>query len=100
MLDANGIASRRPGFKKKRKNEYTVPSPDYLWYLDGHDKLVLYGKKKAGGGIEVTHIARQLADGSWSSKLGSLPLIRHLRPDDVAGPTYGVPYVVYVRKVK
>jgi len=38
-----------------------------------------------------------LPDGSWSSKLGSLPLIRHLRPDDVAGPTYGAPYVLYVR---
>jgi hypothetical protein len=63
----------------------------------GQDKVVLYARRDGEGGVELTHAARQLADGSWSSKLGSLPLIRHLHPDDVAGPAYGVPYVLYVR---
>ena len=35
------------------------------------------------GVVEPTHAARQLVDGSWSSKLGRLPLIRHLEPHDL-----------------
>jgi hypothetical protein len=63
----------------------------------GLDKIVLYVKRKPDGAVEPTHGARQLADGSWSSKLGQLPLIRHLDPDDLDGASYGVPYAVYVR---
>jgi hypothetical protein len=65
----------------------------------GIDKVVVFAVSRDGK-AEITHACKQLPDGSWSSKLGSLPLIRHLRPDDVAGPTYGLPYVVYVRKAK
>jgi hypothetical protein len=65
--------------------------------VPGSDKVVLYALRRADGSISLTHAALQLRDGSWSSKLGSLPLIRHLHPDDVAGPSYGVPYVLYVR---
>lgn len=61
------------------------------------DKIVLYGKKHSGG-VEATHQARQLADGSWSSKLGALPLIRHLKPEDIDGAVYGLPEAVYVRQ--
>jgi hypothetical protein len=61
------------------------------------DKVVLYAMRKSDGSIALTHAALQLRDGSWASKLGSLPLIRHLHPNDVAGPSYGVPYVTYVR---
>ena len=43
LLDQNGITSRRPGFRRKRKDKYTVPGPDWLWCLDGHDKLAAYG---------------------------------------------------------
>jgi hypothetical protein len=64
-----------------------------------HDKLVLYALRRTDGRIEPTHASLQMSDGSWSSKLGSLPLIRHYHPRDVAGPTYGAPYVVYVRPV-
>jgi hypothetical protein len=62
----------------------------------GHDKIVLYGKR-SGKVWEPTHGARQLADGSWSSKLGLLPLIRHLEPEDLGGASYGVPIAVYTR---
>ncbi len=63
----------------------------------GLDKIVLYGKRKGDGAWAATHGARQLADGSWSSKLGALPLIRHLEPGDVDGDCYGIPIAVYVR---
>jgi hypothetical protein len=65
----------------------------------GIEKVVLFAYSKDGK-VEITHACRQLPDGSWSSKLGSLPLIRHLRPDDLAGPTYGSPWVIYVRAKK
>jgi hypothetical protein len=65
--------------------------------IPGCQKIVLYGKRTGNGGWILTHGARQMADGSWSSKLGSLPLIRHLDPDDLDGASYGVPVAVYVR---
>lgn len=64
----------------------------------GYDKLVLYAKANEFGVPEPTHGARQLTDGSWSSKLGKLPLIRHLHPDDIDGGTYGEAYAVYTRE--
>jgi hypothetical protein len=30
LLDQNGITSRRPGFRRKRKDKYTVPGPNWL----------------------------------------------------------------------
>jgi hypothetical protein len=63
----------------------------------GVDKIVLYGKRNPDGTWAATHGARQLADGSWSSKLGELPLIRHLDPNDVDGTVYGVPLAVFTR---
>jgi hypothetical protein len=65
-----------------------------------YHKLVLYAKRGKNGNWEPTHGARQLSDGSWSSKLGQLPLIRHLEPDDLDGNSYGVPIAVYVRPRK
>src|SRR5437016_5479833 len=47
---------------------------------------------------EITHAALQEPDGSWASKLGNLPLIRHANPYAVDGPTYGVPVATYVRR--
>jgi hypothetical protein len=63
----------------------------------GYDKVLLYAIRRSDGSIQPTHASLQLSDGSWSSKVGSLPLIRHLDPNDLAGPTYGAPWVVYVR---
>jgi hypothetical protein len=62
-----------------------------------YEKVVLYAKVHPNGRIECTHGSRQLADGSWTSKLGAGPLIRHARPESVAGPTYGKPIAVYVK---
>lgn len=63
----------------------------------GVDKIVLFAIKGDDGKWKVTHQARQLRDGSWSSKLGKLPLIRHRSLAAVSGPTYGVPVAVYFR---
>jgi hypothetical protein len=61
------------------------------------EKVVLFANVKANGVVECTHGARQLADGTWTSKLGQGPLIRHATPDSVAGPSYGRPIYLYVK---
>jgi hypothetical protein len=61
------------------------------------DRIVLYAKKNKDGRIECTHGCRQLADGTWTSKLGQGPLIRHTTPGAVSGPSYGKPIAVYVK---
>lgn len=61
------------------------------------EKVVIFGLEKPDGSIEVTHGVKQEADGRWTSKLGTEPLIRHDQLDGVAGPAYGQPVRVYVR---
>src|SRR5262245_50300787 len=60
-----------------------------------YEKIVLYAKVGPNGKLECTHGSRQLADGSWTSKLGAGPLIRHLSPQSLNGPSYGKPVAVY-----
>ena len=43
------------------------------------------------------HVARQLASGRWTSKLGDLKDIDHATLDDLAGPGYGHP-VLFMRR--
>ena len=59
--------------------------------------IVLYGKRDETGGVEITHAARALADGTFTSKLGRGPLIRHATLTDLAGGFYGMPVAVYYR---
>lgn len=66
---------------------------------EGVTKIVLYGKI-VDGKADATHMARQMPDGTWTSKLGSLALIQHENPDDLDGNAYGRPIAVYVRKAK
>jgi hypothetical protein len=42
-LTPEGVTSRTPGLRKKRLENYITAGPDYLWCLDGHDKLAQYG---------------------------------------------------------
>lgn len=51
---------------------------------DGFEKIALYGS-----GFMYTHVARQLPDGRWTSKLGKEEDISHDSPDNVAGGIYG-----------
>lgn len=64
------------------------------------EKIVLYAKVHPNGRLECTHGSKQLADGTWTSKLGAGPLIRHRDPNSVGGPSYGQPVYVYVRQRK
>ena len=51
------------------------------------EKIVIYGD--ASG--EAHHVAKQLPDGEWTSKLGSGEDIRHKTPDALVGTLYGSP---------
>ena len=44
-----------------------------------------------------THAARQLEDGTWTSKLGEEEDIMHVRLDHVSGRIYGLPVLVMRR---
>ena len=58
----------------------------------GFEKVVIY--VRCGS---PTHAARQLHDGTWTSKLGNFVDIRHLTPEDVGGGEYGEP-VLYMKR--
>jgi hypothetical protein len=47
-----------------------------------------------------THAARQLPDGTWTSKLGKDVDIEHDYPDDVAGGVYGEVVVLMQRTTR
>jgi type VI secretion system secreted protein VgrG len=74
---------------------------DLNWRVEpGLEKVVLYATLNADGTIkEVTHAAHEEADGTFTSKLGQLPVIRHDTPGALKGPTYGLPVAVYVRPI-
>ena len=41
-LDPKGLELRTAD-KNRRKGEYIVPGPDYIWSIDGHEKLSPFG---------------------------------------------------------
>jgi hypothetical protein len=66
--------------------------------VPGKQKVVVYATVNANRQIKaVTHAAIQSPDGTWTSKLGALALIRHVNPQALNGPTYGQPVAVYIR---
>jgi len=79
------------GFRRMTKLDFSVQK--------GVEKIVLYGKK-VDGKMTMTHQARQMKDGTWTSKLGEMGLIRHASPDSLDGPDYGYPVAVYYRKIQ
>jgi hypothetical protein len=54
----------------------------------GFEKAALFGD----GYDDPTHVARQLANGRWTSKLGDCEDIEHDTVDDVGGGLYGTVY--------
>jgi hypothetical protein len=42
-LDPEGVAQRQPGLRRPRLENYVTSGPNFLWCLDGHDKLAQYG---------------------------------------------------------
>lgn len=51
----------------------------------GFEKIAL----DVGNDGEVTHAARQIPDGTWTSKLGEWEDINHRAPESLCGPDYG-----------
>lgn len=58
----------------------------------GFEKVAIYAR----GGVP-THVARQMADGRWSSKLGRDCTVGHTTPNGVEGVVYGS-VVAYLRR--
>ena len=67
-------------------------SPDFE---AGFEKIALY----TGEDGTVTHAARQLADGTWTSKLGDWEDISHKTLEGLAGKAYGKPICYLVRPI-
>ena len=63
----------------------------------GYEKVAIFAVRDMGGSLTPTHAAKQLRDGSWSSKLGDFEDIEHPALDAVNGPTYGTA-VRFVRR--
>jgi len=84
------VLYERHGFKRAATRNLK-PEPGVV-------KVALYGLLDESGSLGATHAARQEADGTWTSKLGGAARIRHLTPEAVAGPGYGDPIAVYVKK--
>ena len=61
-------------------------------YESGFEKAAVYAR----GGVP-THVARQLAGGLWSSKLGRDCTVSHATPSGVEGMVYGT-VAVYLRR--
>ena len=59
---------------------------------DGFEKVAIYALS-----FTVTHMARQLASGRWTSKLGELEDIEHETPAELEGDIYGI-VVQYMRR--
>ncbi len=58
----------------------------------GLEKVALF----ADGSV-LTHMARQLPNGSWTSKLGKSWDIAHMEPEEVGGKIYGAPILFLAR---
>ncbi len=63
-----------------------------------YEKAALFARRDVSGDLVPTHAAKQLSNGRWTSKLGPLEDIEHMKLEDVNGPAYGVP-VLFMRRV-
>lgn len=77
--DSHGVGALEDAFKALGYEECADGRPE-----PGFEKIALYGSA-----LIYTHAARQLPDGSWTSKLGKAEDIEHETADDVAGGVYG-----------
>lgn len=66
----------------------------------GIEKVAIYAIRDVEGSLAPTHAARQLPDGTWTSKLGALEDIGHSHPSAVSGPAYGEPVCYRARPQK
>jgi len=92
-----------PGVPREYRIEAYIAAFEFLGYdvcevadeaLDpGHEKVAIYAKDG-----EVTHAARQLQTGEWTSKCGELEDITHAL-GGLEGPHYGTPVVIMRRRL-
>lgn len=59
---------------------------DGIWPEAGYERVVFYMSSD-----RVTHLARELPDGRWTSKLGESWDIAHDDPGALTGSDYGEP---------
>ena len=59
---------------------------------DGYQKVALYEVQG-----EFQHVAAQMTNGRWRSKMGKGPVIEHYNPESLSGGTYGNP-TTYMRR--
>ena len=43
QVDPSGVANRRLNLTMKPRGAYFVPGPNFVWSIDGHNKLSMYG---------------------------------------------------------
>ena len=60
------------------------------------EKIVIYANQYGC----MAHVARQLADGNWTSKIGGCEDIMHETPNSLAGDEFGQPRCYMVRQIK
>ncbi len=77
--DDHGIGTIVSAFKELGYSECDDGSLD-----EAYEKLALYG-----AGLLYTHVARQLLDGQWTSKIGQLEDITHVTVEALEGGDYG-----------
>lgn len=65
------------------------------FHQEGFEELAVFTRPDG----EPTHVARQLPDGGWTSKLGKLEDVRHQGVEDVSCPDYGTPTHFLRRRV-
>jgi len=52
---------------------------------EGFEKIAVYQSRNG----QVSHVARQLSSGRWTSKIGTLEDIEHSEPSELEGERYG-----------
>jgi hypothetical protein len=62
----------------------------------GFEKIAIYADQRD----RPTHVARQLANGTWTSKLGLLEDIEHIAPGELNGSWYGSAVVFLKRQTQ
>ena len=58
---------------------------------EGYEKIAIYRSNHG----RVSHVARQLGNGRWTSKVGTLEDIEHADPSELEGERYGVVAQLY-----
>jgi hypothetical protein len=99
---------RRYYWPPKIPREYTVATYRRVYARQGYRPCANDNTEEGYGKIAIfvneagvpTHVARQKEDGSWTSKLGKGPLIRHATLHGIEGDAYGTVGVIMRRRKK